>query len=202
MFFNKRAKPNNSANSNERYLIVGLGNPGSKYDCTKHNVGFDAVDLLARKHNIKISKIKFKSLYGEGKINGKSVVLIKPQTYMNLSGESLSSARSWYKVPEERIIVVFDDIDIPTGNIRIRRSGSAGSHNGMKSIIYKLGRDNFPRVKIGIGPKPESWNLADYVLSKFSADEHAVISKSIESAALAIEEILESDIETAMRKHN
>ena len=202
MFFRKRLKTNNINGDKDRFIIAGLGNPGNKYADTKHNVGFDTVDLLARKYSVNLNKIKFKAVYGEGKIGDSRVVFVKPQTFMNLSGESVSAVRSWYKIPEERIIIIFDDIDISLGEIRIKRNGSAGSHNGMKSIIYQLGKDNFPRVKIGIGPKPDGWDLADFVLSKFTPEDRKIVDKSIDNAAAAAEDIIKYNIETAMGKYN
>ena len=214
MFFKKREKPfkEKSLNKNSKgddigdikdlYVVAGLGNPGDKYVNTKHNVGFAAIELLAERHDVKLNKVKFKGLWGEGKIAGRKVILIKPQTFMNLSGESIKAISDWYKIPQERIIVVFDDIDISIGEVRIKRNGSAGTHNGMKSVIYKLGKDNFPRVKIGVGPKPEGWNLADYVLSKFTPKELETIEKSVERAALAVEEMIAKDIDIAMCKYN
>ena len=133
------------------YIIAGLGNPGKKYENTRHNMGFTAIDLLAEKFGIKVNKLRFKALTGEGRIAGQKVLLIKPQTYMNLSGESVRMALDYYKEPPENLIVIYDDIDIPTGSIRIRKKGSAGTHNGMKSIIYDLQFDDFPRLRIGIG---------------------------------------------------
>lgn len=201
MWFQK--KKEKDFGGNDVFLIVGLGNPGSQYENTKHNVGFDVIDLLAEKHNIKVSKIKYKAVYGEGRIGNQKVVLLKPQTFMNLSGESVSAARTWYKVPDERILLIFDDVDIPMGETRIKRNGSAGSHNGMKSVIYQLGTDQFPRVKIGIGPKPQGRDLADYVLSRFTAEERKEkIDPSEINGVLAVEEIVTGSIENAMSKYN
>ena len=205
MFFkkNKNAKNNcDNTNTSEVFIVVGLGNPGDKYSNTMHNVGFDTIDLLCNKFNVSLKKLKFKSLYGEGKIANKKVVFVKPQTFMNLSGQSIQAVKQWYKVPEERIIIIFDDIDLPMGTVRVKRSGSAGTHNGMKSAIYQLGKDNFPRVKIGIGPKPANWDLADYVLSHFSNNDREIINKSEESASLAVEEIITNGVEAAMIKYN
>lgn len=184
------------------YIIAGLGNPGNKYDNTRHNVGFDAVDLLAYLNNISISKVKFKALIGEGNIEGKRVILIKPQTFMNLSGESLREVMEWYKIPAGNIIVMFDDIDLEIGKIRIRPKGSSGTHNGMRNILYQIQSDEFPRVRIGIGRPPEGWNLADYVLSKFNPAERGIINDSIKNAAQAVAEILKSGVDTAMNKFN
>ena len=152
-------------------VVIGLGNPGRKYAETRHNVGFWVVELLASKHKIKISKLKFKALYGEGVICGKRVLLVMPQTYMNLSGESVRDIISWYKISVKNIIIIYDDIDLPTGRIRVRPKGSAGTHNGMRSVIYQIMSDEFPRVRVGIDKPPEGWDLADYVLSKFSKED-------------------------------
>ena len=153
------------------YIVIGLGNPGKDYSNTRHNVGFDTIDILANRNNIKINKIKFKSVFGEGTIGNEKVLLVKPQTYMNNSGIAVREIYQFYKVPIENILVVVDDIDIDFASVRIRLKGSAGSHNGMKSIIYHLQRDDFPRIKIGIGKRKEEQDLADFVLSRFSKDE-------------------------------
>lgn len=184
------------------YIIAGLGNPGRKYEGTRHNVGFDAIDCLSQQHGIKVSKIKFKALLGEGFISNKKVILVKPQTYMNLSGESIRDILDWYKVSPDHLIVIFDDVDIPFGEIRVKRKGSAGTHNGMKSIIYQLKDDNFPRVKIGIGKPPEEWELSDFVLSGFSREERKIINDSIEKAARAVTTIIEDGIDAAMNLFN
>lgn len=133
------------------YIIAGLGNPGKKYENTRHNMGFTAIDLLAEKFGIKVNKLRFKALTGEGRIAGQKVLLIKPQTYMNLSGESVRMALDYYKEPPENLIVIYDDIDIPTGSIRIRKKGSAGTHNGMRNILYQIQSEDFPRIRVGIG---------------------------------------------------
>ena len=184
------------------YIIAGLGNPGSRYDNTRHNVGFDAIDLLASKYGITLSKIKFKALYGEGTIEGSRVLLVKPQTFMNLSGESVRDIVEWYKVPMERLIIIYDDIDLAPGKIRVRPRGSSGSHNGMRNIIYLLQKDDFPRVRIGIGKPPENWDLADYVLSKFSPEDRKIANESILKATEAVAEIIKSGMEPAMNKFN
>ena len=184
------------------YVIVGLGNPGKTYSNTRHNVGFNTVDLLAERNNIEINKIKFKSVYGEGRINGKKLILVKPQTYMNNSGEAVRDIANFYKLDPSKIIVIVDDIDIDFGSVRIRKKGSAGSHNGLKSIIRLLGRDDFPRIKIGIGKKHPQQNLADFVLSRFSQDEVEDIEDAIRDSAEAVELILKEDIDTAMNEFN
>lgn len=184
------------------FLIAGLGNPGAKYENTRHNVGFEAIDYLSRKYNIKLSKIGFKAVYGEGEIAGVRTILLKPQTFMNLSGESIRDIVAWYKLPMERVLIIYDDIDLEPGKIRVRPKGSSGTHNGMKSIIYQLQDDNFPRVRIGIGRAPEKWDLADYVLSKFSKEDREIIDKSIEKAAEAAIIVAEKGAEKAMNSYN
>jgi len=147
------------------YLIAGLGNPEKKYEATRHNIGFETVDLLCHKNGIALNKLKHKALFGEYNVGGQKVIVAKPQTYMNLSGESVVELMNWYKVPMENLIVCYDDIDLEFGRLRIRKNGSAGTHNGMRSIIYLLGRDDFPRVRGGIGRAPAGWDLADCVRS-------------------------------------
>ena len=186
----------------ELFIIVGLGNPGTRYDNTRHNVGFDAVDLLANKHNIKISKLKHKALSGEGTVGGQKVILVKPQTFMNLSGESVRDIIEWYKIPLSNVIIIYDDVDLATGKIRVRPKGSAGTHNGMRSILYNIQSQDFPRIRIGIGRPPEGWDLADYVLSKFKSDDRKLMDVSIENAAEAAEAIIKSSAEEAMNKYN
>ncbi|WP_299033004.1 aminoacyl-tRNA hydrolase [uncultured Anaerococcus sp.] len=184
------------------YYIVGLGNPGLQYENTRHNVGFMTIDYLANKYDIDVRKSKFKSLYGQGEISGHKVMLIKPQTYMNNSGEAVRDLRNFYKFDIDKLIVIYDDIDIDFGTIRIRKKGSAGSHNGMKSIIYQIQDDKFPRIKIAIGKKPEKWDLANFVLSGFSKEEVNILEDEIRLASEGIEIILKEDIDKAMNKCN
>lgn len=184
------------------YIIAGLGNPGNRYENTRHNVGFEAIDYLSHKYSIPVTKLKFKALYGDGSIGGKRVLLVKPQTFMNLSGESLRDVVEWYKIPMERLIVIYDDIDLEMGKIRVRGKGSAGTHNGMKSIIYQLQDDGFPRVRIGIGKPPQGWDLADYVLSKFGPEARKTMNESIMKACDAIATIVTSDLNSAMNSFN
>ncbi|NLY67045.1 MAG: aminoacyl-tRNA hydrolase [Tissierellia bacterium] len=184
------------------FAIVGLGNPGRPYDGTRHNVGFDTIDLLAHRNNIRLNKIKFKSVYGEGIIGSEKVILLKPQTYMNNSGMAVLDLYNFYKMPIENILIIVDDIDIDFATIRIKRKGSAGSHNGLKSIIYHLQSENFPRVKIGIGKKRENQDLADFVLSRFDKEEREKIDEAIEKAALAVETIIADGIDKAMNEFN
>ena len=183
------------------YLIAGLGNPGREYDMTRHNIGFEVIDYIADKYKIKVKKLKFKSLYQKAELAGEEVILMKPQTYMNLSGESVRDASAFYKIPPEKIIVISDDINLEKGRIRVRKSGSAGGHNGLKSIIYQLSSDNFMRVRIGVGDK-EGGELADYVLSRFTKEEIPLLEKAIVNAASAIEEIIKNGAESAMNLYN
>ena len=184
------------------YIIVGLGNPGQKYEHTRHNVGFDAIDEIARQHNIRVDKLKHRALLGEGRIGGEKVVLVKPQTYMNLSGESLISLANYYKVEDENIIVIYDDIDLDVGKLRIRQKGSAGSHNGMKSIVKCLGSSDFPRIRIGVSKPDKNMDLADFVLSRFSKEDRILVEESIERVVKAVEETMESNLDKAMNKYN
>lgn len=184
------------------FAVVGLGNPGRKHEGTRHNVGFDTIDLLASRNNIKVNKIKFKSLYGQGMIDGEKVILLQPQTFMNNSGIGVLELYNFYKFPLENIIVIVDDIDIDFGAIRIKTKGSAGTHNGLKSIISHLQSDKFPRIKIGIGKRREKQNLADFVLSKFDKKERKDIDLAIEKAALSVETILTNGIDKAMNDFN
>ena len=172
------------------YVIAGLGNPGKKYEHTRHNMGFLVLDALASRLGVKVSKIKHKALIGEGNIAGEKVLLVKPQTYMNLSGESLREVMSYYKVPIENLIVIYDDLDLEVGTLRIRKKGSAGSHNGMKSVIYCVESQDFARVRIGCGPVPEHWDLADFVLSSIPKEEQETMLKAFEEGAKAVEDIL------------
>ncbi|WHH57605.1 aminoacyl-tRNA hydrolase [Petroclostridium sp. X23] len=185
------------------HLIVGLGNPGSKYAGTRHNVGFEIIDYLAALYHIKVEKIKHKALIGEGLIQGKKVVLAKPQTYMNLSGESIREMKEWYKIDHDNIVVIYDDISLELGKIRIRHKGSAGGHNGIKSIIYQLKSEVFPRIKIGVGqPSHPEYDLADFVLSKLSGEERKIAIDSYERAADAVPVILQAGVAEAMNRFN
>ena len=182
------------------FLIVGLGNPGSEYNGTIHNIGFEAVDYIADKYNIELNRIKFKGIFGEGLINGKKVILLKPTTYMNLSGESIREVVNFYKISNEEIIVIYDDISLDVGRLRIREKGSHGGHNGIKSIIANLGTDVFPRVKIGVGaPKG---NLVSHVLGKFNEEEINVLRKTLIATEEAVNVMLKNDVKDAMNKFN
>jgi peptidyl-tRNA hydrolase len=184
------------------YIIVGLGNPGKKYEHTRHNAGFDVLDILAEEYDIKIDKIKHKALIGEGRIGSEKVVLVKPQTYMNLSGESIQSVFQFYKVDMDHLIVVYDDIDLDIGKIRIRKKGSAGSHNGMKSIIKCLGSQDFPRIRVGVSKPEPNRDLADFVLSRVPKDQADDMRSGLEKAVKTVEEIIRTDIDMAMNKYN
>ena len=158
------------------FVIVGLGNPGKKYEKTRHNMGFLAIDKLAEKHDIKVNKLKHKALTGDGFIFGQKALLVKPQTYMNLSGEAVTQLVNWYKVAPEELLVVYDDVDLPFGRVRIRPKGSAGTHNGMRNILYLLGRDDFPRLRVGIGRPPEHWDMKDFVISGYETAQDRKIA--------------------------
>ena len=185
------------------FLIVGLGNPTKQYEKTRHNIGFDVMDALAEKYNISISENKHKALCGKGVIEGMKVVLAKPQTYMNLSGESVAELINYYKLdPESELIVIFDDISLEPGNIRIRKKGSAGGHNGIKDIIRRLGTEKFIRIRVGVGAKPKDWDLADFVLGHFSDSDRKLVDEGIRDAAEAVELILSEGVDAAMNKYN
>lgn len=185
------------------WLVVGLGNPGKDYAHTRHNAGFRALDVLAQRLGCKIDKSKFQGLYGQTAFRGEKLYLLKPLTYMNLSGQSVLQLSAYFHIPPERIIVLFDDISLPPGRLRIRGDGSAGGHNGIKSIIAQLGSQDFPRVKIGVGAKPEAdRDLADWVLSPFSAQEEKALSFSLEKAADAALAIIEKGVPTAANLYN
>ena len=189
--------------SNDPWLIVGLGNPGKEYERTRHNCGFRAIDVLAQKLGCKVDKSKFQGLYGQASYNGTKLLLLKPLTYMNLSGRSVLQLSAWFHVPPQRIIVLFDDISLEPGRLRIRADGSAGGHNGIKSIISEIGSQDFPRVKIGVGGKahPEQ-NLADHVLSTFSALEEKALGSALERAADAALCIIDHGVPEAANRYN
>jgi len=185
------------------WMIVGLGNPGKEYEKTRHNVGFRSVELIAGQLKTRIDRIKFKALTRMVNHQGKKILLVEPQTYMNLSGAAVSALAAYYKVKPDHILVIFDDISLPVGRIRIRRDGSAGGHNGIKSIIQSLGTDQFPRVKVGVGAKPHpDYDLADWVLSKFSAQEEKALAPALENAAAAALLLLEQGVEKAASAYN
>ena len=185
------------------YIVAGLGNPGREYNMTRHNIGFEVIDYIADKHNVRVNKLKYKSVYGEMNIGGEKVFLVKPQTYMNLSGDSLYDFVHFYKVPIENLIVINDDISLDPGRIRVRAKGSAGGHNGLKSIIYMLQSDEFPRVKMGVGAPPvKEYDLADYVLGRFKPEERKELSSKLDNAAEAIKAFCLSGASFAMNHFN
>ncbi len=184
------------------YIVAGLGNPGSKYEGTRHNAGFMALDAVAEKANIPVDRLKFKGLTGRATVGGKSVLLLKPSTFMNLSGESLREAMAFYHVPPEKTILLFDDISLLPGKIRIRSKGSAGGHNGVKNIIYLSGKDTFPRVKLGVGHKPPEWDLADWVLGRFSEEDQNRMEEAVQNAVSAVELMVNGKIQEAMNLYN
>lgn len=185
------------------FIIVGLGNPTAEYEGTRHNVGFDVIDAIADKYNISMTERKHRAFCGKGIIAGQKVLLIKPQTYMNLSGESVRSALDFYKVdPESEILVIYDDVSLGVGQLRIRKKGSAGGHNGIKNIIAHLGTSTFLRIKVGVGEKPKEYDLADYVLGHFSKEDKEIMKDGYKDAAEAVEMILLGDIEAAMNQFN
>ena len=196
MFFSKRPGP-------VEWLVVGLGNPGPKYDWTRHNMGFLVIDELAQREKIPVQKLKFKALTNTVVIGDRSALLMKPTTYMNLSGGAVGEAARFYKIPPERILVISDDVALPQGKLRIRRSGSAGGHNGLKDIIAHLGGDGFPRIKVGVGGKPHpDSDMADWVLGKFTGQDKKVMEEAIQRAADAVEELLKNGVDQAMSRYN
>lgn len=185
------------------YIIAGLGNPGSKYEMTRHNAGFLAIDMLAMKQNKEIKRLKFHALTCDAEIEGKKCLLMKPQTFMNNSGEAIGEAAKFYKIPPQNIIVLSDDISLDVGKIRIRRKGSAGGHNGLKSIIAHLGSEDFPRVKIGVGKKPNAYmDLADWVLGRFPKELEPQLKEALENADGAISLIVQDKFDRAMNLYN
>ena len=185
------------------FLLVGLGNPGPKYEQTRHNAGFLAIDCLARRLGVRVDRVRFKGLCGEATVAGKHVLLLKPSTFMNNSGEAVREAAQFYKLPPERILVFFDDISLDVGGVRIRRKGSDGGHNGIKSMVYLLGSDEFPRVKIGVGKKPHpEYDLADWVLSRFTPQDMEALSPVLEASFDMAEKIVAGRIDDAMNTYN
>lgn len=195
MFFQKKAPVN--------WIVVGLGNPGDKYENTRHNAGFLVVDELARRGNFAVRKVKHKALTETAVIGGQGVLVMKPTTYMNLSGEAVGDAARFYKVPADHVLVISDDTDLPVGKLRIRKNGSAGGHNGLKSIIQHLGGDGFPRLKVGVGGKPHpDYDMADWVLGKLQGEDKKTMDEAVKRAADAIECLLKDGADKAMNKFN
>ena len=200
MFLNKKKQFNNGGYD---FIIAGLGNPGAKYEMTRHNAGFLAIDLLAVKEGLKINKLKFHSLIGDVKIGDSKCLVMKPQTFMNNSGEAIGEAAKFYKIPPENVIVISDDISLDVGKIRIRRKGSAGGHNGLKSIIAHLGSEDFTRVKVGVGKKPTAdYDLVDWVLGRFPKEQEGNLKNALENAVSAIPYIVKGDTDQAMNLYN
>lgn len=202
MLFRRKPKPAPTSGAPE-FLIVGLGNPGEKYSFTRHNAGFLCVDLLAEQNGFSLKRLKFRSLTADTTLAGHRCLVLKPQTFMNNSGEAVRDAADFYKIPPERILVIFDDVSLDVGRLRIRRKGTDGGHNGIKSIIYHLNSDAFPRIKIGVGKKPHpDYDLADWVLTSFKKDEQHPLKAALERACEAVPLILDGKIDEAMNRCN
>lgn len=184
------------------YLIIGLGNPEEEYARTRHNMGFDTINKISEKYNIKVNKSKFNALYGTGDIEGDKVILLKPQTYMNLSGTAIRDFMNFYKLSPENIIVIFDDLDIEPGIIKIRKKGGPGTHNGMKSVVNEIKSEDFCRIRIGIGNPEYKNDLLNYILTRIPDDEYKILEKATDNATSAIAEILKNGIDSAMNKYN
>ncbi len=197
MFFKKKESLGGA-----EFIIAGLGNPDRKYDNTRHNAGFITVEAIADSLNARIDRIKYKSLCTTVTISGKKVLLMKPSTYMNLSGQAVTEAMRFFKIPPEKTLIILDDISLDVGKLRIRRKGSDGGHNGMKNIIYLSGSDQFPRIKIGVGKKPEKWDLADWVLSAFTDTEQKELNTAVDNACRAAELIVAGETDKAMNLFN
>ena len=197
-----KREPDKKEDDRVMYIIAGLGNPTREYEKTRHNVGFEVIDVLADMLGTTVEEKKFKGCYGRGIIGGEKVLLLKPQTFMNLSGESIRAASDFYKVDPEHIIVFPDDISLDLGQLRIRKKGSAGGHNGIKNIIAHLGTQEFPRIKVGVGDKPKKMDLADYVLSRFSKEDRAAMEDAFKEAAKAVEVMITEGMDIAMNQFN
>lgn len=197
-----KREPDKKEDDRVMYIIAGLGNPTREYEKTRHNVGFEVIDVLADMLGTTVEEKKFKGCYGRGIIGGEKVLLLKPQTFMNLSGESIRAASDFYKVDPEHIIIIYDVISLDVGQLRIRKKGSAGGHNGIKNIIAHLGTQEFPRIKVGVGDKPKKMDLADYVLSRFSKEDRAAMEDAFKEAAKAVEVMITEGMDTAMNQFN
>ena len=196
MFFNKKS-------GGVDWLLVGLGNPGDQYENTRHNVGFLVADELAERHNIPVQRLKFRALTNTVTIGDRKVLLMKPVTYMNLSGEAVREAAAFYKIPPERVLVISDEVSLAPGKIRVRRSGSAGGHNGLKNIIAHLGTDQFPRIRLGVGQKPHpDYDMADWVLGKFQGEDKKAVEAAVKKAADAAECLIREGVDKAMNQYN
>jgi len=197
-----KREPDKKEDDRVMYIIAGLGNPTREYEKTRHNVGFEVIDVLADMLGTTVEEKKFKGCDGRGIIGGEKVLLLKPQTFMNLSGESIRAASDFYKVDPEHIIIIYDDISLDVGQLRIRKKGSAGGHNGIKNIIAHLGTQEFPRIKVGVGDKPKKMDLADYVLSRFSKEDRAAMEDAFKEAAKAVEVMITEGMDIAMNQFN
>ena len=185
------------------YLIAGLGNPGKQYEATRHNMGFDTIDCLVEMHNVPQGGVKFNAMYGKGIIGGEKAILMKPLSYMNLSGGPVRDMVNYFKIdPETELIVIYDDIDLDPGQLRIRKQGSAGGHNGIKDIIRQLGTEKFLRIKVGVGAKPKGWDLADYVLGRFSTEDRKIVDEAIAKAGKAVDIMISQGPDAAMNEFN
>lgn len=201
--FTRFRKNVSSSSGAPEFLIIGLGNPGNKYAFTRHNAGFLCLDMLSHKLGFRIDRLKFKSLICDTKVGNHRCIVMKPQTFMNNSGEAVRECAAFYKIPPEKVLVIYDDISLDVGKLRIRRKGTDGGHNGIKSIIYHLNSDQFPRIKIGCGKKPHpDYDLADWVLSEFKKDEQKALEPALENACNAIELLLDNNIDKAMNLYN
>ena len=185
------------------YLVVGLGNPGKQYEATRHNMGFDTIDVLVERHKIPQGGVKFNAMYGSGFIGGEKVIFMKPLSFMNLSGGPVQEMAAYFKInPESELIIIQDDIDLEPGQLRIRKQGSAGGHNGIKDIIRQLGTEKFLRIKVGVGAKPKGWDLADHVLGRFSTEDRKFVDEAIEKAAKAVDIMISQGADAAMNEYN
>ena len=202
-FFKKKSTDNTTFSGKPEFIIAGLGNPGKEYEYSRHNAGFLCLDILCNKYSIKTDRVKYRALTCTALIYGHPCLIMRPQTYMNNSGEAIKAAADFYKIPSEKVIVIYDDISLPTGTLRIRKKGSAGGHNGIKSIISQLGSDVFPRIKIGVGDrKDKDDDLKDYVLGRFSKEDMETLKKTMEKAVESLEYILDGDTDGAMSRFN
>ena len=198
LLFAESFSPITEGETQNMYVIVGLGNPGSEYQHTRHNVGFDVLEVISQKYDIPVHRMRCKAAVGEGQIAGQRVVLAQPQTFMNLSGQSVVQLVNWYKPEEDHLLVIYDDVDLPEGKLRFRPKGSAGTHNGMRNIIYLLGRDDFPRLRVGIGRPPEGWDLKDWVLTGYrTAEDRQIMFDAFMGAAEAVEALIRSGADGA-----
>lgn len=201
--FRRKWSTSTDGGTDDMFLIAGLGNPGSKYTGTRHNMGFDVIDLLVERHKVPQSGVKFNGMYGKGMIGDQKVILMKPLSYMNLSGGPIQQMAAYFKIdPASHLLVICDDIDLQPGQIRIRKKGSAGGHNGMKDIIQRLGTEEFCRIRVGVGAKPKDFDLADHVLGHFDAADRTLVDEAIKEAADAVDLLISEGVDAAMNKYN